>query len=327
MNTQTAHASSRPRHPTVDRLASEQAARHLAISAPLFAPVGAAIHADSDLVEARSIAWALAHRLVAEDRGLPRLRASRIGRLVCRALHDADAALVQIASDWTLLFCLIDDWIERDSDALPMFEAALCGAPHPATDELMACADVRRRLASIASREWLARWDAGVRELLDVFRREAVARQHHAPLPLSLYAEMRRVSSGIPLLLLIHELSRPTSGGASAADEEIERSAARLIGYANDLHTFRREIADREVNNLVVVLADEEVLSLEDAVERASASHNQEAVRFFSLTTRALSRAGARSETERAIASAARAWVLAHNAWALETGRYDLSST
>ncbi|MFO0548623.1 MAG: terpene synthase family protein [Polyangiaceae bacterium] len=310
---------------TVERLARELAAGDTSRTSGIFAPEARCLHPDADRIEATSVTWALSHRLVAEERGLPRLRASRVGRLVARAMYDAPAAIVQIASDWTVLFCLLDDWLESHSEEGATAEIVdALTRPRSITAEpgpVSACADIYGRLSAIASEAWLARWRVAVTRLFDAFGREVGPRASAAPVMPRTYAAIRTQTSGIPLLLVIHELAHGDITEPAPLVATLEERAGRLVGYANDLFTFRREVASGEVMNLVTVVAHQERATLGDAVERAASVHDEEAAHFYSLAARMLN--GRRSTRHRARAAAARSWVMAHNAWARETGRYD----
>ncbi|MFS8067220.1 MAG: terpene synthase, partial [Byssovorax sp.] len=64
------------------------------------------MHPSAAEVDQRTIEWAWAVGLVDDSRAA-RLRGSRIGWLVARAFPKAHEFALQLAADWTTLFCLL----------------------------------------------------------------------------------------------------------------------------------------------------------------------------------------------------------------------------
>lgn len=95
------------------------------------------------------------------------------------------------------------------------------------------------------------------------------------------------------------------------------RSASNLIGWANDVHTYEKEIREGEVNNLVAVLAEAEGIDLHAAVTRAIAMHDAEMRSFVARSAELVARPGLAGYV-----LMLRRWVRGHLDWALETGRY-----
>ena len=295
----------------------------------LFCPFEPAIHADVDAVQSASVAWAHAQGLVVGERAEKRLHASKIAWLVSRAYPRGGLVALQIAADWTTLFCLLDDHIEpmespaAVQDYLFQLLAVAHGAsPWTADPARRAMADIRRRLGEIAGPAAMGRIEDRIAELIHAFCREAEVR-HAREIPvLSAYLPMREITVGIPVEAVIGELVDGIDLADTLRDlrpmRALLRMASNLVGWANDIYTFEKELREGEPCNLVAVLARARGLSLHEAVTRAAAMHDAEARRFVALLEE-VSYLGCGAAR---YADMLRCWVRGHLDWARETGRY-----
>jgi hypothetical protein len=293
----------------------------------LHCPFASSIHPAAEDVNTATVAWARAVGLV-DARSAPRLEAQAIGGLVARAYPRGARGPLQLAADWTTFFCLLDDWIERlpsaaaVARALAGISAALAGeAPVDGPSLEVAAADLGRRFAAVATRARRARFEARVRELFEAFVVEAEARAAGRPPAPAAYLPIREITVGIHVELEIGELVEgielSPEARARAERAGLARSASNLVGWANDLHTYEKELRAGETMNLVAVLAEAEGLDLRAAVTRAAPMHDDEACVF---ARRAADLGG--DEALARYAAMLRAWVRGHLDWAHATGRY-----
>jgi hypothetical protein len=302
--------------------------RAAAIRVPaLHCPFTAELHADADAIQARTVAWAVAMGLVPRAEA-PRLDAAKIGRLAARANPRGPRELVDLAADWTTFFCLLDDRLERLESAHAVYRcladlgAVLRGAP--ARHEIAlerAAQDLHTRLFRAADPAWMLRFERRVGQLFEAFCIEAEHRVASTVPSLPAYLPMREVTVGIHVELALSEL---VAGIALSEEErarvaELNRAASNLVGWANDVYTFEKELRAGERNNLVAVLMVSEGASLRDAVRRAAEMHD-ELARAFAVATEDAARAG--SVEMCGYVGILRAWVRGHLDWARETGRY-----
>ena len=303
-------------------------------SRDLYCPFESAVHPEVDDIQARSVAWARGVGLCAGEAAERRLRGARIGRLPARAYPHGDRAWVQLAADWTTLFCLLDDHIERldgpaaVSACLTELATLLRDGGDPGQDPMKrACADLHARIATMATPTFRSRFDERVRELFEAFSREAAVRRAGAIPTLDAYLPMREVTVGIHVELVIGELACDAELGPTArrhpAVIALARMASSIVGWANDVFTYEKEIGRGEGTNLVAVLARAEDLSLRDAVARAIAGHDDEVRAFIALSRDLQSPGPAEDEQLRRYTSMLRCWVRGHLDWGRETGRYD----
>lgn len=294
----------------------------------LFCPLASDIHADVDAINAATVAWAAAIGLV-DARTAARLQASKVGSLVSRAYPSGAREPLQLAADWTTFFCLLDDVIERldgsasVARALGAIQSVLCHDAIPDAERPLerAAAELAARLDRHASREQRARFDARVGQLFEAFVVEAEARAGARPLSIAAYLPLREVTVGIYVEAVLGEIVEGFTLTAEARDAVehagLLRSASNLVGWANDVHTYEKELRDGEVNNLVAVLVEAESRDLHDAVAEAIAMHDAEMGSFLARSADV----SAIPELSR-YAQMLRRWVRGHLDWALETGRY-----
>jgi len=295
----------------------------------LHCPFEPAIHPDVTAIQAASVAWAEAHGLAPNDRAKKRLGLSKIASLVSRAHPDAPRDRVQIAADWTTLFCLLDDHIEKlpsmsaVDDYLAQVLAVARGTTVWTEDPFRrAMADVRRRLAAIASPAAMARIEDAWAELFDAFCKEAGFRARGEIPSLAAYVPMRQITVGIPVELAIGEVVDGIDLGAAPRNRgplrTLARMACNLVGWSNDIYTFEKELAEGEPCNLVAVVGQAARIGIRDAVARAAAMHDGEARTFAAMLDDVDSQGDAAFQYARLL----RCWVRGHLDWAHETGRY-----
>lgn len=136
------------------------------------------------------------------------------------------------------------------------------------------------------------------------------------------YLAMREVTVGVGVELVLSELAAGLvlTGPERDAMADLARMTKNLVGWENDLSTYRKERAAGDPNNLVLVLAAHERLDLAAAAARVVRMHDREAS-SLALRVAQVERQG--SPGARRYAAILGAWVSGHLAWARETGRYD----
>lgn len=297
-------------------------------------PIAAEAHPDAEATHERSLAWACATGLAAAPKQLARARAAKIGWLASRGFPRARPWALQLASDWTTLFCMLDDHVEAIPAAGDV-EARLAGLLHAFTRAEVATADdpfaaalvdLRTRMDRLAPARWVARFTARLAELFACFAAEAHHRERRSPPDLATYLQLREVSVGLHVLFTFSELTDaielPDEVLRHPALRSLETRASNLVGWANDILTYEKEVAQGEVLNLVVVLQAAGRGSPRDALARVIARHNAE-IRAFVADIAALPSFGeCHDPAVRRHVAVLQAWVAGHLAWGVETGRY-----
>jgi 5-epi-alpha-selinene synthase len=301
----------------------------------LFCPFAPAVSPHATVVQEASLRWARTFGLVASDGALRSLGASKIGWLVARAFPEGSREVLQIAADWTTLFCLLDDLTEAPG-ASPVHVAAYLsrllevlasGAALPGdAPAAHALLDLRRRLDPIAPPGWMTRFVARIEEIAVGFSWEAIHRARRVRPDLSMYLVMREITVGIYPQLELGELACSLTLPAEAREHPTVRrlaaAAVNAVGWSNDIFTYEKEIAQGEVHNLIEVLRVTTGSSLAEAVAAAVAKHDAEVRTFLELERRLPSFGDADADVRRYVAIL-RSWIRGHLDWAHETGRYD----
>lgn len=302
----------------------------------LHCPFDSQIHPEADSLHLRSIAWAERMGLAPGPAELRRLDAAKIARLVARAHPTGSLPVLQIAADWTVLFCLLDDYIERIYSpslvalVLRRLSSALRGGLCDGANDPYerASLDLHARLAAAATPDARARFEDAVEQLFEAFCVEAEARLLGRPPSLEAYLPMRELTVGIYVEFALGEIVEgielSTEARAKLSSLRVARAASKLIAWANDVYTYEKEIASGDPNNLVCVLAEAEGLDLGRAVQSVVEMHDCEA-RAFDALTAALATESCDGALVR-YAHMLRAWVGGHLDWGRETGRYRPSA-
>ncbi len=301
----------------------------------LHCPIAGACSSHALAVTEATLAWAASTGIVTSERGASKLRASRIGWLVARAFPRANLEGLQIAADWTALFCLLDDRCEALSpfELSPALAALLrafrSGDADPGADPFaLAMASLAARMSALSTPAWTARFSDRLEALFVGFTWEATHRAAGARPDLASYLDLREITVGLHPQFELFELTDGVAlPEALLARPELAamRSASALaVGLANDIFTCEREMREGEVHNVVLVLMHREGLSLGEAVARAVALHD-ERVRSLVAMSSSLPSFGERDGDARRYAAMLCDWVRGHLDWARETGRYSPS--
>lgn len=299
----------------------------------LYCPFPPLVHPYAPEVDQRTIEWAWAVGLVDESREA-RLRGSRIGWLVSRAFPQGHVYALQLAADWTTLFCLLDDGTEKIDEPLQLERYldtmldVFRGTVRPCFDDEMgyAFADLGRRMREETPAEWLAGFTERLVELFQGFEAEAKGRAQQIIPGLEEYLKIREVTVGLYVEFEFGALTSgivvPSSVQQHPTFRRLVRHACNIVGWANDIYTYKKEILQGEVHNLVVVAMNERGLSLDEAVDWAVDRHDTE-TRLFERLLGKLPSFGPEIDVQvKAYAGMLTAWVRGHLDWAHETGRY-----
>lgn len=299
----------------------------------LYCPFPPLMHPSAAEVDQRAIEWAWAVGLIDDSRAA-RLCGSRIGWLVSRAFPKAHEFALQLAADWTTLFCLLDDGTEKIDEPLQLERYlntmldVFCGAVSPCFDDEMgyAFADLGRRMREETPMEWLARFTERLAELFQGFEIEAKSRSQQIIPRLEEYLKIREVTVGLYVEFEFGALTNgivvPSSVQQHPTFRRLVRHACNIVGWANDIYTYKKEILQGEVHNLVVVGMNERGLSLDEAVDWAVDLHDTE-TRLFERLLGKLPSFGSEIDAQVvAYAGMLKSWVRGHLDWAHETGRY-----
>lgn len=302
----------------------------------LYCPFDPAVHRDVAEVHAQSIAWAKAMGLAPDEKQLRALNRAKVGWLVGRAFPVADhLPALQIAADWTTLFCLIDNKIEsiRGPAVAHVYLKSLLNvfregrAPVIADPFAQAFRDLRERMLAVNVPAWIERFGEHLDRLFRTFVDEAKYRQLEAVPELGTYRKMREVSVGLYFGFRLGELTDGITLPANVREHPtvrlLESKAAYIVGLANDIYTIEKEMAKGEVNNMVLVLMHEEHLDFDQALARAVELHDAETREYSALSHRLPGFTKEVDEQLRRYIDVLSSMISGHRTWATETTRYS----
>jgi 5-epi-alpha-selinene synthase len=302
----------------------------------LYCPLVGDLHAEVVAINERTVEWAAEMGLIQTEKQTSHLLASKIGWLVARGFPKGRVSALQIAADWTTLFCLLDDRIEKFPHAemvgsflkglLDVFrgDAKSIDPEEPCVRALL---DLRLRMLMEGTPRWVARFADRLQELFACFTSEAAHRAEANVMELAAYMRQREVTVGLYPQFELSELTDgivlPDEVREHPALQRLMARASNIVGWANDIFTYEKEIAQGEIHNLVVVLMNGGDLSLVEAEEMAVRLHNAEVMAFLEEEA-ALPSFGPMVDGEvLRFTAVLKTWVRGHLDWARETGRYQ----
>jgi Terpene synthase family 2, C-terminal metal binding len=299
----------------------------------LFCPFPSVVNPHAEAVHRQSLDWARRFRLLDAERDYQHLGGSKIGWLVARAFHNASQEELQIAADWTTLFCLIDDRTE-ESGLSPVGLSALFSrlleafrTGHARLDDdpfALALVDLRRRMDALASPEWVQGFGERVEEIFTGFAWEAINRAKQLKPEIGNYRVMRETTVGLyPQFEFstMRDVKLPPEVLNHPIVRRLQASTSKCVGWANDIFTYEKELAQGEVHNIVAALMSSESLPLEEAVQRACEEHDREVHAFIEAEQKLPSFGAADDDVQRYVVML-RSWIRGHLDWSVETGRY-----
>jgi 5-epi-alpha-selinene synthase len=258
---------------------------------------------------------------------------AKTGWLAARAFPTTTPHWLQWVADWLVLFCTLDDQVEKQGhandveaylqDLLSLFRAGIANMPkHPVASAMM---NLRQRLLELAPPGHFARFADPLEELFEGFVTEARNRERARIPDVASYLRLREVTVGVKTVFELADLldgfNLPNETRAHPALRLLATRASNIVGCANDLFTYEKEILSGEIHNLVVVLMNEHGLTISEAVEQAVKLHDNE-VRSFVQEAEQLPSFHPIDADVRSYVEMLQRWIRGHLDWAYENGRY-----
>jgi len=207
-------------------------------------------------------------------------RGARFGAMASRAFPETDTADVILFGQWLVWLFAFDDL--RDDGPLGRDEAATralydavmstCDTPpgpraHPV---VRAFGDLWPRTAQRADACWRAAFRAHLAQHRAACGSEATFRHAGRTPSISEYAQLRREANGPFMFDLAEPILRAGLPGElrrSAAWQDLLAACNDVTAWCNDVASAAKEQAHGDVHNFVLVLAEEDGLSLADAAQ------------------------------------------------------------
>jgi hypothetical protein len=263
-------------------------------SVPFLAcPFEGNIHRESDKIDANVFAWALSHKLAPTPESETKLLGSKIGTLLALCFPNGSVKGVELAAKVTIVFCVLDDHIENNEKlvgacALGQLFSQLAlslrsGSTFTGGAIESALIDIRFDIMDMYSEELLTSFSLSFEEqLCSAYIWEQINRQNDVRLNLTDYRKIRIGTSALNQIFMVGVLSEGCFLPSDvllkdARFSELINAASCAVGYENDIHTYKRELNDGEIHNVIFVLMKhDESLSLQQALHEAILLHNVE---------------------------------------------------
>ena len=305
----------------------------------LTVPFGTGLHPATEAARAATERWARDCGLTARPELRERLRSIAPARLAGRVAPNATRKGLQFNADWQAWLFLFDDEYCDESDlgadlegivevTVWMFGAIEHGVVTPHDTFALALADLRERLAAMATPVQQERFLGAVTTYFYALAWEAVHRRRRTPAEFGEYIRMRRHSGAVATCLALIDVANgfelTEAQWCSPALRAASEAAADLICWSNDLVSFGREESQPlELLSLPAVLARTYGLPLQAALDRSAAMVDARLADYYAAERPLLA-----SGNPALIRFAAdlRHWIAGNLEWSYETGRYRVTA-
>lgn len=303
----------------------------------LTCPFPSSINVHAETVHRCTLAWAQRFHLIRDDTAYERLRRRRYDELMSRAYPHATLAALQLISDWNTWLFLLDDQCDetglgKDPVRLTQLHARLLailrGALYgdQAGPQICALHDLTTRLLARAGERWLRRFTRQVELYFIANVWEATNRMHDTVPDVASYRIMRPFTSAVYAYLQLIEFTEQLDLPPAVRDhrdvQRLGQMTNNCICWSNDIISLEKEVLHGDVHNLALIIASEQLITLQAAVDQVAMLHDAEMRAFSALAGRLPSfGAAADMELQRYIAGM-RSWMRANLDWSAATARY-----
>lgn len=295
-----------------------------------------AVNPAADRLHAKTIQWATAMGLVRKPEHTQKLDDSQVGYLVARVFPaTTNLRGLQLAVDWTTLFCCLDDYLEQIHGAVltaaylrSLLRVFRDGEAPRLTDPFAhGFRDLRERMLALEVPNWIPRFIACIERLFDAFVDEAKYRTIGVTPEFASYRQIRQITVGLYSGFLLREVADTVVLSPEVLAHEhvrmLEKTASDIVGLANDILTAEKEMGAGEVNNTVLILMQEDHLSFDQAMARTHQLYEAELRDFRRLKDELPSFGDEETDRQlRRYAEFLSTFISGHHDWAARTGRY-----
>jgi 5-epi-alpha-selinene synthase len=257
--------------------------------------------------------------------------------LIARAYPNVELEALQIVTDWCTWLFLMDDQcdeagIGKDPEQLTRMHTQLLGVlrgvrpsqrEEPLTHGLW---DLYTRFVTHAPPGWLERFSTSVAQYFAANVWEATNRRQGTIPNTATYRAMRPFTSAVyPCLLLIElaeHLHLPSEVHNHPDVQRLAQMTNNVISWANDIFSLDKERRQGDVHNLALILAHEQKLTLQVALDRVGALHDAEVRAFISLAAQLPAFEPAVDADLQRYVLGMRFWMRANFDWSIITTRY-----
>jgi hypothetical protein len=257
----------------------------------LFCPIPYSVHPGAEDASRSTEQWLQRHKLDTHVASQT-MRDLHLGELAALTHATVTVNDLQLYTDWCSWLFIHDDMGDSMTPAnLQILHAdvlrILRDAERVKTDAplLNAMRDLWQRTSSRApSEQWRGVFLSNVQDFFDAGVWEAENRDRGSLIDLESYVQRRRRTSGMYMWIDLIEISGPTlMPDAVRKHAEMQRATTMvndIASWANDIFSLGKELASNDPFNLVLVIAHNDHIPLNRALEKAIALHDDR-VRSF----------------------------------------------
>jgi Terpene synthase family 2, C-terminal metal binding len=287
-------------------------------------------------IERETLAWLASYGIGRSRDEAERLRKFNCGMYGGYSLPTANYQTALLVTQFISLWLFWDDaQVEEEDDFCieEVLEALIGGAePRAPSRYLAAWADIGRRLRRTQSSAWLGRLESTMREWLENARLETrLAQEFKQGVACPDFATLfdcRTISIGMFPTFHLIEFAEGFELDESFHRHDtvvaLKRLASRLVGLGNDLGGLAKDISNRWLN-LVLVLMEQSSLKIEDAFQQIIDIHNADVEEFDRLALELPSRGAETDALVRGWVQAVRHNVFGFTLWESTAERYQES--
>lgn len=302
----------------------------------LYCPITPRINPHYRVVLAGSMEWAVDHCLLAAGDCEHAFSRLRIPEFVARAYPDAGPDELRIVTDWTIWGFLADDEhdrLVRKPDLLRgRFLEHLEVLRNDVYDHVrgthLALADLRTRILAKSSPSCLDRFALRSGEWFESMHWEALNRGRRTKPSIDEYLRAREITVGMYTEYALFDATHGvTTSDRFWLDPDLRRlmsMAANIIGWSNDLFSYRKEREIEDPHNLVLLLIDQGRMDEDAACKLVIDMHNLEMMRFLELAEVVHRHNHDMTDTKSQFIAMLHHWIRANIDWAYSSTRYGL---
>lgn len=303
----------------------------------LYCPFPSALHPAVERIHENAFQWMQYYGYLDSERAIRRFHAGKFAWVTSRAHPHAAEDRVLLVATWMSWLFLLDDLCDeadlgKDPRRLRALHERVLNVLHDtptadAPDDLIrGLRDVWSAIRDHSSAAWVDRFVASFEEYADGCLWEADNRACDNIPSLKEYIRNRRKTSALyiffDLIEFADEVTLPVGVLEHEAIRELRAMANDGVAWFNDIVSLEKELKNGDIHNLVIVLQNEEGLSLQSAVDRAADIFNARVHEYAAAETR---RPRFEPDVERQLErylDGLRYWVRGNVDWSFETGRY-----
>jgi hypothetical protein len=249
---------------------------------PLYAP---RINPLVDRCEQLETARIKSSGLLTNDSSIKRFLEWKLVNAAARFYPEVDLEGLFLASEEMSLYFFTDDLFDGEIGIDPTTVNAYCrevvslirlsdtgSATHPTFPLAQAWLDFWHKFRQGMSEDWRIRSSTNLENFFMSLITEAVIRKSGKLLNRDEYLRVRCISIAVePVLDCLERCAHfevPPEIHQSLVMQEAKKIASAVVVYANDIHSFRKDEANNERNNLVFILQRESGLTIDGAINR-----------------------------------------------------------